>query len=165
MYDTWYDSRMTVTDFRVVAFFAADHAQAEGGKVYVNGGFWNRLRFPTYPAVVPSLALVAVVEVPYRAYHQDHRFRIGLEDADSNVMPLEVTGEFRIGAEPDLRVGDPTLLPIAVPITGVKIDRPGDYSFTFGIDGTELERYTVRAVQVAVPMKLALSEPEPLGDE
>jgi hypothetical protein len=156
---------MTITDFRVVGFFAADHARAESGKVYVNGGFWNRLRFPTYPSVVPSLAVVAVVEVPYRAYHQDHTFRIGLEDADGNALPVEVTGEFRIGAEPDLRVGDPTLLPIAVPITGLKIDKPGDYSFTFGIDGTELGRYTVRAVQVAVPMKLELKEPDASGDE
>jgi hypothetical protein len=62
-------------------------------------------------------------------------------------------------------VGDPTLLPIAVPITGLKIDKPGDYSFTFGIDGTELGRYTVRAVQVAVPMKLALKDPDAPGDD
>jgi hypothetical protein len=151
---------MTVTDFRVLAFFAADHAEAIGGKVYVNGGFWNRLRFPTYPSIVPSLALVAVLEVPYRAYHQDHAFRLGMEDADGTVLPLEATGSFRVGAEPDLRVGDPTLMPIAIPITGLKIDRPGDYSFTLSIDGAELERYQVRAVQVAVPMKLELAGPD-----
>jgi len=93
---------MTVTDFEVIAFFVADQAQAESGKVYANGGFWNRLRFPTYPAVVSSHALVAVVEVPCRACHQDHEFRMGLEDADGNALRLEVTGEFRIGAEADL---------------------------------------------------------------
>ena len=156
---------MTVTDFRVLAFFAADHAQAESGKVYVNGGFWNRLRFPTYPAIVPSLALVAVVEVPYRAYHQDHAFRLGMEDADGNILPLEATGSFRVGAEPDLRVGDPTLMPIAIPITGLKIDKPGDYAFTLSIDGAELERYGIRAIQVAVPMKLELTPPDAPGDE
>jgi len=156
---------MTVTDFRVLAFFAADHAQAVGGKVYVNGGFWNRLRFPTYPAIVPSLALVAVVEVPYRAYHQDHSFHLGMVDADGNVLPLNATGDFRVGAEPDMRVGDPTLMPIAIPITGLKIDKPGDYAFTFSIDGAELDRYHVRAVQVAVPMKLELIEPDAPGDE
>ena len=156
---------MTVTDFRVLAFFAADHAQAVGGKVYVNGGFWNRLRFPTYPSIVPSLALVAVLEVPYRAYHQDHGFRLGMEDADGNALELEATGTFRIGAEPDLRVGDPTLMPIAIPITGLKIDRPGDYAFTLSVDGAELERYQVRAIQVAATMKLELADPEAPDNE
>jgi hypothetical protein len=51
-------------------------------------------------------------------------------------------------------------MPIAIPITGLKIDRPGDYSFTLSIDGAELERYQVRAVQVAVPMKLELAGPD-----
>lgn len=156
---------MTVTDFRVLAFFAADHAQAEGGKVYVNGGFWDQLRFPTYPSIVPSLALVAVLEVPYRAYHQDHSFRLGMEDADGNVLPLEATGNFRIGAKPDLRVGDPTLMPIAIPIAGLKIDKPGDYAFTLSIDGAELERYQVRAIQVAATMKLELADPEAPDNE
>ena len=35
----------------VEAFFVADHADVVGGKVYVNGGFWSRLQFPSYPAV------------------------------------------------------------------------------------------------------------------
>ena len=156
---------MTVTDFRVLAFFAADHAQAVGGKVYVNGGFWTRLRFPTYPSIVPSLALVGVVEVPYQAYHEDHSFRLGMEDADGNVLQLEATGTFRVGAEPDLRVGDPTLMPIAIPITGLKIDRPGDYAFTLSINGAEIARYQVRAVQIAAPMKLELADPNAPDDE
>jgi len=153
------------TDFRVVSFFAADHAEAVNGKVYMNGGFWNRLRFPTYPAVIPSLALVAVIEVPYRAYHQDHHFRLGMEDADGNEVPLEVTGDFRMGAAPDIRVGDPTLMPIAIPITGLKIENPGDYSFTLSIDGTELDRYTMRAVQIATPMQLDLGPAESPTDD
>lgn len=156
---------MTVTDFRVVAFFAADHAQAVGGKVYVNGGFWNQLSFPIYPAIAPPLALAAVVEVPFRAYHQDHTFRLGMEDADGNVLPLEAAGDFRVGAQAKIRVGDPTLMPVVIPITGLKIDKPGDFSFTFSIDDTELARCQVRAVQVAVPMKLELATPETDDDE
>ena len=35
-----------------------------GGKVYVNGGFWSRLQFPSYPAVVPHIAIVAALHVP-----------------------------------------------------------------------------------------------------
>jgi len=45
------------------AFFTADHAEALNGKVYLNGGFWNRLNYPQHPAVIPTMALVAVVSV------------------------------------------------------------------------------------------------------
>ena len=41
------------TDIYAEAFFTADHGAVENGKLYVNGGFWNRLGFPSYPAVTP----------------------------------------------------------------------------------------------------------------
>lgn len=160
-YDRLYDSCMTSqTDFRTLAFFAADHAETVNGKVYVNGGFWSILRFPAYPAVVPSMALVAVLEVPFRAYHQDHLFEIGMEDSDGNKLPFNVSGEFRVGAGPEMRYGDPTSMPLSVPITGLQIKSPGDYVFSLHIDGTEIERFSIRSIQVAVPMKLELSTPE-----
>ncbi len=150
----------SLTDFRTVAFFAADHADTVNGKVYVNGGFWSVLRFPTYPAIVPSMALVAVLEVPFRAYQQDHRFEIRMADSDGNELPLSVSGEFRVGAAPEMRHGDPTLMPLSVSINGLQIDSPGDYIFSLSIDGTEIEKFSIRSVQVAVPMKLDIAPPD-----
>lgn len=149
-----------MTDFRAIAFFAADHADTVNGKVYVNGGFWNVLRFPTYPAIVPSMALVAVLEVPFRAYQQDHRFEIGMRDSDGNELPLSVSGEFRVGASPEMRYGDPTLMPLSVSINGLQIDSPGDYVFSLSIDGSEIEKFSIRSVQVAIPMKLDVAAPD-----
>lgn len=148
-------------DIEAAAFFAADHAVVENGKVYVNGGFWSMLRFPSYPAVQPTLSIVAVIHVPWRAYQQDHRFSIGLQDSDGKDLPLNIAGEFRVGAGVDMRVGDPTLMPLAVSINNFTIETAGDYAFTLSVDGTEISRYQVRAIQVAVPSPQPSAPPPP----
>lgn len=144
--------------FDAVAFFAADHADAVNGKVYVNGGFWNKLSYPQYPAVVATMSLVAVIRIPFREYQEDHRFLLGMVDADGNALPLKVEGQFRVGASPDLRRGDPTLMPLAIPVSGLRIEAPGDYSFTLSVDGTELARYQVRAIQIATPLRFEIED-------
>lgn len=154
-----YDCCMTGRDFRLLAFFPCDHASAENGKVYVNGGFWSRLNFPAYPQVVPAIALVAVVEVPFARYHAEHEFAIGMIDPDGNALPLDIRGKFRVGAGPDMEYGDPTVMPITVPIHNLVLERAGDYSFSFAVDGAELGRYSVRAVQVPVALQFNLSPP------
>ena len=136
------------TDFEVVGFFPADHAAALDGKVYANGAFWDLLRFPSFPHVLPAMSLVAVLRVPYRAYHQDHKIALSLEDADGAATGFAVEGDFRVGSEPHLRVGDPTLMPLAVNVNGLSFDRPGDYSFKLEVDGAELKKYPFRVVQV-----------------
>lgn len=144
--------------FEVMAFFVADHADAANGKVYVNGGFWNKLSYPQYPAVVATMSLVAVVRVPFHEYQEDHRFALGMVDADGNVLSLKVEGQFRVGESPDLRRGDPTLMPLAIPVNGLRIEAPGDYSFTLSLDGVERARYQVRAVQIAVPLRFEIED-------
>ena len=145
-------------DFEIVAFFASDHAEAINGKLYVNGGFWTRLNYPQYPAVAGPLALVAVIKVPYHEYQEDHKVSFGLVDADGSAEPLRVEGVFRVGASPHLRRGDPTLMPVAIPVNGLRLERPGDYSFTLSIDETEHERYPFRASQVATPLRFQLED-------
>jgi hypothetical protein len=135
------------TDIQALAFFPADHAVVVQGKLYVNGGCWDRLQFPTYPQVLP-ISVVAVLVVPPRAYLQDHTFEIDLEDADGKPAGVHVEGQFRVGADPNMRVGDPSTLPIAVPVNTVTVERPGHYAFVLRVDGTEISRYRLRAVQL-----------------
>jgi hypothetical protein len=136
------------SDFEVVGFFPADHAVAIDGKVYANGAFWDMLRFPSFPQVLPAMSLVAVLRVPYRAYHQDHKIELTLEDADRAPLGFKVEGGFRVGSEPHMRVGDPTVLPLAINVNGLSFERPGDYVFKLEVDGAELKRYPFRVIQV-----------------
>jgi hypothetical protein len=147
------------TDIRVLAFFPSDHAATVGGKLYVNGGYWTKLNFPSYPQVIP-LSLVAVFDVPFREYHEDHVMQIGLEDSDRKPYDFDVQGSFRVGADPELRYGDPTLVPLAATVN-VQIERAGDFAFTLKLDKKDVARYPFRAAQIALPVQFEVPPPEP----
>lgn len=147
-------------EFRAICLFAADHAAVENGKLYVNGGLWTRLNMAQFPAVHPSVAIVAAIEVPWREYHRDHVFAIELTDADGNALPPRIEGQFRVGAGPDMRVGDPTVMPVAGIINNLLIERAGDYSFVLKVDGNEIDRYTIRAVQAPLQINVGEAAPE-----
>jgi hypothetical protein len=126
-------------DFQALALFTADHAVVENGKVYVNGGFWDILNQPSYPADV-SFSLVVVIKV------------VEMVDADEVRLPLRIEGNVRVGPAPHMNPGEPSTLSFAFPLNGVRIERVGDYFFVLSVDGDELARYRIRAIQlVPVP--------------
>lgn len=134
---------------RARAFFPADHAAVENGKVYTNGAFWALLRFPVFPAVLPTMALVAVIEIPFHAYQADHSIEMRLVDSDGQPAGFEARGTFRSAPSIDLKYGQAGLAPSVVPVQGLVLQRPGDYSFTLNVDGTELARYPITVIQLA----------------
>jgi len=139
------------TDLHSVAFFLADHAAVENGKVYVNGGFWDRLRLPSFPAVV-SFSVVAVLHIPWRAHLQSHRLQVTFEDEDSNPIGGGFEAEFRVGSAPDMERGDPSIMPIAAGVGGFALPRAGGYAAVLKVDGTEISRWRFRANQVIAPV-------------
>jgi hypothetical protein len=132
--------------FTALGFFPADHAAAESGKVYASGAYWSTLHFPAFPAALPSMALVAVVQQPFSAAHADHEFAIGLEDADGRAQDLDIRGTFRAAPGLESRYGEPNVIPITVPIYGLPFEAPGDFAFVLRVDGTELARYPIRVI-------------------
>lgn len=134
------------TDFGALGFFLADYATVESGKVYASGGFWNRLRFTSFPATY-TFSVVAVLSVPWRANHQLHDFRVKFIDADGTVGAGELAGEIQVGAPPEAKVGDPTVVPVAATVNNFTFERPGDYAAVLEIDGSEISRSSFRALQ------------------
>ena len=132
------------------AFFLADHASLESGKVYTNGAFWNRLNFPTYPTMV-SFSVVAVIVVPWRAHHQMHKFTVAFEDADGKPVGGQFEGEFQVGTMFDHKVGDNSIVPLAMPVSYIVLERAGDYLAVLTIDGAEISRWRFGALQFAAP--------------
>lgn len=141
------DMASSETDIYAASFFLADHVVAESGKLYVNGGFWNRLTFPSYPAVT-HFGVGSVLVIPWRAYHQAHNFAIWFEDPDAKRVGGELGGEFTVGAAPDMKVGDETVMPIAAMINNFSFESSGDFAAVLAVDGTELARWKFRAAQV-----------------
>jgi hypothetical protein len=150
---------LTLRDFAVQAFFPADHAVVESGKLYVNGGGWNQLTFPTYPQVVPLSALVALLEVPFGKLNSEHALRIGMEDRDGNAQPLRVEGKFRLGAGATQEFGDPTVMPMAFLVPNLLIPKAGSYSFVLLVDGSELARFRFSAFQLPQTFNLGIAPP------
>src|SRR5262249_61484430 len=107
------------------------------------------LRSPASPAVLPSMSLVAVIEVPFHANYADHTFHMGLVDLDEKPFGLQIEGQFRAAPGIEHTYGRPGLSPVAVPIHGLTLERPGEYSFTLAVDGNEIERYPFSVGQVA----------------
>lgn len=140
------------------AFFLADFASVESGKAYVSGGFWNRMSMPEFPSAA-FFSVVAVLDVPWDAYHTVHTFSISVEDADANELPPRFDGEFQVTTAPHMKVGDPTIMPIAAVINGVPFERPGDFSFILRIDGEEIDRWPLRVVQADPPTDAAPGSP------
>ncbi len=135
------------TDLHARAFFLADHAAVENGKLYANGAFWNRLAFPSFPAVY-TFSVIAVLHIPWRAYHRPHRFSVWFEDADRRRMTGQFEGDFTVGSSPEMRVGDPTIMPLAATVGNFTFPQPGDYAAVLSVDGTEIARWSFRATQV-----------------
>jgi hypothetical protein len=139
-------------DLHASAFFLADHAVVENGKLYANGAFWNRLNFPTFPAI-STFSVVAVLHIPWRDYHRTHQFSVRFEDADAQQMPARFDGEFQIGSAPDMKVGDPTIMPIAATVGSFVFPTAGDYAAVLRVDGAEIARWQFRTVQASQQMR------------
>ena len=137
------------TDLYATAFFLADHASVENGKVYVNGGFWNAMQFGTFPAA-STFSIVGVINVPWSAQNQLHKFAVTFTDADGHQLGGEFSGEFQITPNPDAGVGEPFLMPIAAVANGFVFQAPGHYSAVLQIDDEELSRWGFK-VNAAVP--------------
>jgi hypothetical protein len=134
------------TDLHAEAFFTADHAAVESGKLYVNGGAWNQIGHPSFPAV-QAFTVAAILHIPWRAHGQNHAFGIWFEDADGQSLGGRLEGRFEaerpLGALP----GDYSIAPLAVNVNGFVFSKPGDYAAVLSVDGTEISRWRFRAVQ------------------
>ncbi|MEP6842041.1 MAG: hypothetical protein ABJA11_00885 [Pseudolysinimonas sp.] len=135
------------TDLYATAFFLADHAAVENGKVYVNGGFWNQMQFATFPAA-STFSIVGVINVPWTAQGQQHHFAVTFTDADGHQLDGEFSGQFEVN-NPNAPIGEPFIMPIAASANGFVFQGPGHYSAVLKIDDEEVSRWGFK-VNVAV---------------
>lgn len=154
--------RNSITDFRIDAVLCDSAVTAEG-KIYVQGGGWNMLSPPAFPAQLPRIGLAVCVSVPYTATNHNHTLEITLESEDGEVVsvgppssdpidpasvprPGKITAQFNMGRPPILQAGDAQTMPFAVNVDGLMLASPGAYAFVIKIDDTEMERLAFRAI-------------------
>ena len=125
----------------------ADAAQASGGKLYVLGGGWTRLR----PDAPTTMAVGIVVHVPYDQTNESLAFTVTLKDADGQPVlidgsPVAGNGEFEVGRPPGLKAGEQINFPLAVTFNSVSLP-PGGYVWEYAIGDDVIGRCGFRAVE------------------
>lgn len=146
------------TDLYATAFFLADHASVENGKVYVNGGFFNQMQFATFPAAA-NFSVVGILNIPWSSQNQPHKFAVHFTDADAHRLDGEFSGEFQVTPNPEAGVGDPFLMPIAAAANGFVFHGPGHYSAVLTVDGEELSRWGFRVNAIVPPQEPGVGAP------
>ena len=123
-----------------------DHAEAVGGKLYINGGGWNVLLRPGAPV---NVSLAILIEVPWDAANAQHRLRAYLltEDGDPVLAPqgeaLEVDGAFEVGRPPGVKPGSTLNTPLAINFNALALDA-GGYEWRLEVDEALVARKPFR---------------------
>jgi hypothetical protein len=131
------------------ALMLADSAQAVDGKLYILGGAWNMLRFPTFPASL-MVGIAVAIDVDWNETNRRHHLDIHFEDADGHEMEPRIGADFEAGRPPGAIAGADLRIVLAVngPLT---VPAPGTYSAVATIGGQELARSRFQAAPVTAP--------------
>jgi hypothetical protein len=129
-----------------------DHAEAVGGKLYINGGGWNVLLRPGVPV---NVSLAILIEVPWDEAGTQHRLRAYLLTEDGELVvaphgePLAVDGEFAVGRPPGVKPGTTLNTPLAINFNALVLDT-GGYEWRLEVDDALVARK---------PFRVATAEP------
>ncbi len=151
--------------------FLADSAETIQGKIYALGIGWSAIYAERFPCTHPRLAIGIIINVPWTSTNQNHKLCVYLQDEDNSRQPLqraitpegeeklltEVSADIQLGRPPLLPPGDPQNLPFSLIFDQLTFQKPGMYSWIFEIDGTELNRISMRIAQINAPQRMQIS--------
>jgi hypothetical protein len=139
-----------VDEIQVDAFLA-DSVTTADGKLYVQGGGWNRLTASLFPAVHDRIAIGLLIRISDAAAG-NHRFELRMVGPEGNELKLGDSQEgpvSRIGGEIRTGSGEDQLVPVAINLNGLTLARPGDYRFVVSVDGADVKALPFRVQSAA----------------
>lgn len=155
---------MAVQTIEIDAFLADSVVVAEG-KIHAQGAGWNVINAARVPTRHDRIGIGFVVRVPYTATNQEHTFELRLEDEDGKRLTFgdnpdgegrieALGGQFNVGRPPTLKAGDEQVVPFAVNINGLLLEKAGNYRFVIAIDGHDTKQlpFRVMLIQQATPI-------------
>lgn len=115
-----------------------DHSEAVNGKVYVNGGGWNVLRFPELPQQW-TFGIALGIDVGWDETNRPHDLLIRIEDPDGVQLGDALEGNFETGRPPGMPAGQDQRLVMSVGTTA-NFGTPGPHAAVVQVNGEELGR-------------------------
>lgn len=130
-----------------------DHAQVEGGKLFISGAAIDRTDIPigiVQPFAV-TFAVAGLIRVPWTSTNMEHAlgFHFVTEDGQNPELPPGtdagpdgISGEmrFNVGRPPTATIGQEQLVPFAFNFQGLPLMQIGRYVVALSLDGAEIRR-------------------------
>jgi hypothetical protein len=129
-----------MADIEVSGFLADSVAVAEG-KLYIQGGGWNRIMVGSLPARHDRIGIGLLLRAT-GGLLGSHRFELRVLDPDDRELTLGASEGVarRPGGEVTIRGipgGDEIVLPLAINLDGMVLERPGGYQLVVAVDGKD----------------------------
>ena len=130
-----------------VQAFLCNHAEVQGGLLYVSGGGIEISHVPagSQPPYLMNFAIALNVLVPWNETNTPHKLAITLKDADGQPVligpdaehsaPLNIEIPFNVGRPPVLSVGQSQNLQFACNMPNFPLNKVGEYVFEMSVDG------------------------------
>lgn len=153
------------------------YAEVSGNKLFITGAGINLVATPAQEPPHPvTITLAVLVAVPWHATNQLHTLAIELiSDPGAGAherIPLaqqlppdhdvadrgKAFAQFNVGRGPFMKPGEDSLLPIAIPLLGFGLPRPGAYFFAIELDGSEVRRVSFRVESAATVAQVIASQ-------
>jgi hypothetical protein len=128
-----------VADIEVSGLLADSVAVAEG-KLYIQGGGWNRIMVGSLPARHDRIGIGLLLRAT-GGLQGSHRFELRVLDPDDRELTIgsegavrRPSGEVTIHGS---RGDEEIVLPLAINLDGMVLERPGTYQLVVAVDGKD----------------------------
>ena len=136
----------------------ADHAEVIGGKLYMNGGGWNRVATKGSFPVTKSFSVALAIRVPWTLTNRPHKFEITVQNDDATEALASIGGQIETGRPAGIPPGSSQISQMAAN-WNVTFRNPGDYVCFVKLNDIERRRDTVRrSLNANPPNKIAAAQ-------
>ncbi|HET9662224.1 MAG TPA: hypothetical protein VFP05_18000 [Thermomicrobiales bacterium] len=119
----------------VDCFLLVDSAQVANGKLFILGGGWARLTTTQIPITRTFETAIRVV-VPWTETNRPHPLELQVENEDGQaLLDIPVKAEIRVGRPAQLKDGTDQVVPLALRVGPVTLEREGRYALILRYEG------------------------------
>ena len=137
-----------VEQVEIDTLMLADWAETINGKLYVQGGGWDRwMLVPDRPV---EFAIAASVLTPWSLANQEHELAVAIESEDGAVIASLLAGSFTVGRPPNARPGQLFRSPITARVAMPKMTA-GAYRVVMNVAGAASKSVVFYAVNPSSP--------------
>ena len=124
----------------VDCFLLVDSAQVANGKLFILGGGWARLTTTQVPVTRTFETAIRVV-VPWTETNRPHPLELQVENEDGQaLLETPVKAEIRVGRPAQLKDGTDQVVPLALRVGPVTLEREGRYALILRYEGEVIAR-------------------------